>query len=112
MTLIGEFTRTKSGYGGRIRTLALDAALALVPAEHSDAKNAPDYRVHLGDDADARQVGVGWKRSGEKAGEYVSLQLDDPTFAQPIRANLFQSADDTSAWGLYWNRPTKRSERD
>ena len=36
----------------------------------------------------------------------------DPTFAQPIRANLFQSADDKSAWGLYWNRPIKRSERD
>ncbi len=94
MSLIGEFTRTKSGYGGRIRTLALDAALVLVPAEHSDAENAPDYRVHLGDDADGPEVGAGWKRTGEKAGEYVSLQLDDPTFAQPIRANLFQSADD------------------
>lgn len=112
MSLIGEFTRTKSGYGGRIRTLALDAALVLVPAEQSDADNAPDYRVHLGDDADGPEVGAGWKRTGEKAGEYVSLQLDDPTFAQPIRANLFQSADGKSAWGLYWNRPTKRSERD
>ena len=112
MSLIGEFTRTKNGYGGRIRTLALDAALVLVPAEHSDAESAPDYRVHLGDDADGPEVGAGWKRTGEKAGEYVSLQLDDPTFAQPIRANLFQSADDKSSWGLYWNRPTKRSERD
>lgn len=112
MSLIGEFTRTKNGYGGRIRTLALDATLVLVPAEHSDAENAPDYRVHLGDDADGPEVGAGWKRTGEKAGEYVSLQLDDPTFAQPIRANLFQSADDKSSWGLYWNRPTKRSERD
>ena len=112
MSLIGEFTRTKSGYGGRIRTLALDAALVLVPAEHSDAENAPDYRVHLGDDSDGPEVGAGWKRTGEKAGEYVSLQLDDPTFAQPIRANLFQSADDKSAWGLHWNRPPKRGERD
>lgn len=112
MSLIGEFTRTKSGYCGRIRTLAVDAALVLVPAEHSDAENAPDYRVHLGDDADGPEVGAGWKRTGEKAGEYVSLQLDDPTFAQPIRANLFQSADDKSASGLYWNRPIKRSERD
>jgi uncharacterized protein (DUF736 family) len=38
--------------------------------------------------------------------------LDDPTFAQPIRANLFQSLDDKSAWGLYWSRPQKRSEKD
>ena len=112
MSLIGEFTRTKNGYGGRIRTLVLDAALVLVPAEHSDAENAPDYRVHLGDDADGPEVGAGWKRTGEKAGDYVSLQIDDPTFGHPIRANLFQSADDKSAWGLHWNRPPKRGERD
>ena len=112
MTLIGEFTRTKSGYGGRIRTLALDAALVLVPAEHSDAENAPDYRVHLGNDADGPEVGAGWKRTGEKAGEYVSLQLDDPTFAQPIRANLFRDDDAGNAWSLHWSRPRDRGEKD
>ena len=112
MSLIGEFTRTKSGYGGRIRTLALDAALVLVPAEHSDAENAPDYRVHLGNDADGPEVGAGWKRTGEKAGDYLALQMDDPTLGQPLRANLFQSSDDKSAWGLHWNRPPKRGERD
>ena len=111
MSLIGEFTRTKSGYGGRIRTLALDAALVLVPAEHSDAENAPDYRVHLGNDADGPEVGAGWKRTGEKAGNYVALQIDDPSFAQPIRANLFQSGGDKSAWVLNWNRPPKRGDR-
>ena len=58
------------------------------------------------------EFGAGWKRSGETAGDYVSLQLDDPTFEHPIRANLFQSADDKSAWGLHWNRPPKRGERD
>ena len=52
------------------------------------------------------------KRTGEKAGEYVSLQIDDPTFDHPLRANLFQSDDDKSAWGLHWNRPPKRAERD
>jgi uncharacterized protein (DUF736 family) len=57
-------------------------------------------------------VGGGWKRTGEKAGDYVSLQLDDPTFAQPIRANLFRSGDDKAAWSLHWNRPPKRGERD
>ena len=110
MPQIGQFTRTKSGYSGRIRTLSLDAEIVLVPAEHSDAENAPDYRVHLGDD-DGPEVGAGWKRTGEKAGDYVSLLIDDPAFAQPIRANLFQSGDDKSAWGLHWNRPPKRGER-
>ena len=112
MSLIGQFSRTKSGYAGRVKTLALDAELMLVPAEQSDAENAPDYRVHLGSDEDGPEVGAGWKRTGEKAGDYVSLQLDGPTFDHPIRANLFQSADDKTAWGLHWNRPPKRGERD
>lgn len=112
MSLIGQFSRTKSGYAGRVRTLIIDAELVLVPAENSDAENAPDFRIHLGPDDDGPEIGAGWKRTGEKAGDYVSLQIDDPTFGHPIRANLFQSADDKSAWGLNWNRPPKRGERD
>ena len=112
MSLIGQFSRTKSGYAGRVRTLLIDAELVLVPAEHSDTENAPDYRVHLGSADDGPEIGAGWKRTGEKAGDYVSLQIDDPTFGHPIRANLFQSADDKSAWSLNWNRPPKRTERD
>jgi uncharacterized protein (DUF736 family) len=111
MAQIGQFTRSKSGYSGRIQTLSFDAELVLVPAEHSDAENAPDYRIHLGD-GDGPEIGAGWKRTGEKAGDYVSLQLDDPALTQPIRANLFQVGDDTSAWVLNWNRPPKRGERD
>ena len=66
MTQIGRFTCSKSGYSGRIRTLSLDAELALVPAEHSDTENAPNYRIHLGD-SDGPEIGAGWKRTGEKA---------------------------------------------
>ncbi|MCQ8279988.1 DUF736 domain-containing protein [Acetobacteraceae bacterium KSS8] len=108
---IGQFTRSKSGYSGRIQSLSLDAELVLVPADHSDAENAPDYRIHLGD-GDGPEVGAGWKRTGEKAGEYVSLVIDGPVLTQPIRANLFQSGDDKTAWVLNWNRPQKRGERD
>ena len=111
MTQIGNFTATGDGYSGRIHTMSLDAIISLVPAEPSDSENAPDYRAILGDDDHGPEIGAGWKRTGEKAGDYVSLQLDDPSFTQPIRANLFQSADDKSAWGLHWNRPPRRSER-
>src|SRR3546814_11445186 len=111
MPLIGQFSRTKSGYAGRVRTLSVDAEVVLVPADNSDAENAPDFRIHLGSDDDGPEIGAGWKRTGEKAGDYVSLQIDDPTFGHPIRANLFQSADDKSAWGLHWNRPPRSEER-
>src|SRR5258708_17312304 len=94
MAQIGTFKRTKTGLSGRIRTLALDAKLILVSVAKSDVENAPDYRIHLGEVDGSEvgpEVGAGWKRTGEKAGDYISLQLDDPSFAQPIRANLFQA---------------------
>lgn len=108
---IGSFTRDKSGFSGHVRTLILDIALTLVPADPSDAENAPDYRVHLGEE-NGPEIGAGWKRTSDKAGNFVSLLLDDPVFAQPARANLFQSPDDKSVWSLHWNRPSKRGERD
>ena len=113
MAQIGTFERTKTGIRGRIRTLVLDAELILVPVDKRDAENAPDYRIHLGDDDGAEvgpEVGAGWKRTGEKAGDYISLQLDDPSFAQPIRANLFQANEAGTAFNLLWNRPPRRHE--
>lgn len=112
MSLIGQFTRITSGYSGHIRMLGLSADLVFVPVTHSDTENAPDYRIHLGAEEDGPEVGAGWKRTGERAGEFVSVQLDSPTFTYPIRANLFQSPDDANSWGLFWNRPPKRGERD
>ncbi|WP_027061100.1 DUF736 domain-containing protein [Mesorhizobium loti] len=112
MPQIGKFTRTKSGYSGHLRTLTLDVQLALVSAEPSEAENAPDYRIHIGEDGDGLEVGAGWKRTGEKAGEYVSLLFDDPVFTQPIRASLFRSDADSASWSLHWSRPSKRGERE
>jgi len=113
MAQIGTFKRTKTGIRGRIRTLALNAELILVPFDKSDAENAPDYRIHLGEVDGSEvgpEVGAGWKRTGEKAGDYISLQLDDPSFAQPIRANLFQADDKGTEFNLLWSRPPRRHE--
>lgn len=113
MAQIGTFKRTKTGFSGHIRTLALDAKLVLIPVDKRDTENAPDYRIHLGDDdglAIGPEVGAGWKRNGEKAGNYISLQLDDPSFAQPIRANLFQANEAGTSFDLLWNRPPRRQE--
>jgi uncharacterized protein (DUF736 family) len=111
MQQIGSFTREKSGYSGRIHTLTLSLDAVIVPAELNEAENAPDYRVHLSD-ADGPEIGAGWKRTGEKAGEYVSLLIDDPAFVQPIRAALFRDDDKGAAWSLHWSRPTRRDARD
>lgn len=110
MAQIGSFLRTKNGFSGRLRTLSLDIELTIVPADASEIENAPNYRVHIGDE-DGPEVGAGWTRTGEKAGEYVALQIDDPSLLQPIRANLFQSGVDRAAFHLLWTRPAKREAR-
>lgn len=111
MAQIGQFTRTTSGYSGRLHTLTFVADIALVAVEPSDAENAPAYRIHLGEDGEGPEIGAGWKHTGERAGEYVALLIDDPAFVQPIRANLFQNGDDKSSWSLQWNRPPRRGEQ-
>jgi uncharacterized protein (DUF736 family) len=111
MSQIGQFAREETGFTGQLRTLTLDLTLALVPVDNSDAENAPAYRVHAGD-AEGPEVGAAWKRSGEKAGEYLSVLLDDPALPQPIRANLFRDDDAGAAWSLHWNRPKPREDRD
>jgi conjugative transfer signal peptidase TraF len=107
MALIGTFTRNDDGFFGNITTLALDAKLAILPAEKSDAENAPDHRVFC----EGMEVGAAWDRSGDKAGAYLSVSIDDPSFTQPLRANLFQSDAEKGAWRLYWSRPSKSNQR-
>jgi uncharacterized protein (DUF736 family) len=111
MTQIGQFTRNPSGFSGHIRTLMLSAELVIVAISPSDTEGAPDYRVHL-DTEDGPEAGAGWKRTGERAGEFIALALDDPLLRQPIRANLFRDDDAGHAWSLHWNRPQKREGRD
>ena len=111
MPQIGQFTRENSGFVGRIHTFTVYREVTVVPAEPSDAENAPDYRIHHGD-GDGPEIGAGWKRTGERAGGYIALVIDDPALPQPIRANLFRDDDAGNAWSLHWSRPAKRDGKD
>ncbi|UYV16661.1 DUF736 domain-containing protein [Porphyrobacter sp. ULC335] len=110
MTCIGTFTATRDGFAGRLQTLTIDRALTLVTAEAGDAGNAPDYRVLAGEGEDSFEVGAGWKRTGDKAGAYVAVLIDDPALGQPLRANLFQSDQRTHV--LMWSRSARREAKD
>ena len=105
---IGTFRAAGGGYNGQLRTLSLSIEISLVPADPSDSDNAPDFRVVAGEDEGAREIGAGWKHVGEKAGDYVSLQIDDPSFLQPLRANLFKGDDNGHV--LVWSRPSRREK--
>ncbi|OLP58923.1 hypothetical protein BJF93_23135 [Xaviernesmea oryzae] len=110
MSKIGTFAREATGFVGRIHTFTLYREITLVPAEPSEAENAPDYRVHVGDDQ-GPEIGAGWKRTGERAGEYVAIILDDPAFLAPIRAHLFRDEEHGDAWSLHWSRTPRNAER-
>lgn len=110
MIRIGEFTVQNEGYCGRLTTLGLDVELAIVPAAHSDVRNAPDYRVHAGPNAEGPEIGAGWKRSGARAGAYVAVVIDDPQLPRAIRANLFRPGIEGQPHLLFWQRPQRRRD--
>jgi hypothetical protein len=77
----------------------------------SDAENAPDYRVHVSATSnDGPEIGAGWKRTGEKAGEYVSVLLDDPAFRS--RSAPTCSATTTVATGRCTGAARRSAEKD
>lgn len=110
MIKIGEFHVRGDGFSGRLVTLGIDVALTLVPAPRNDIRNAPDYRVHADEDADGPEVGAAWKRTGERAGAYVALVIDDPQFPRPIRANLFRPAIEGEPHLLFWQRDQRKRD--
>ena len=104
MAQIGTFTRNDDGFFGRVKTLAFDAEVSILPIEESDAENAPNHRVFC----NGAEVGAAWDRTGDKAGAYLSVTIDDPTFVQPIRARLFESDARKDIWNLHWTRRKKQ----
>lgn len=115
MPQIGAFTREKSCFFGRIETLIIRRDIVLVPTDNPDAENTPDYRVHVAADGDAEpgvECGAAWKRTGERAGEFLALVIDDPALPQPIRANLFRDDAKGVTWSLQWSRSSRHEGKD
>lgn len=110
MTCIGTFKTTRDGFSGRLRTLTIDRALTIIPADPGDAEKAPDFRILAGDDDGGFEVGAGWKRVGDKAGDFIAVQIEDPALAQPLRANLFRADEHTHV--LMWSRSARREAKD
>ncbi|NKM66267.1 DUF736 family protein [Rhizobium leguminosarum bv. viciae] len=80
MATIGTFTRSETGeISGSVKTLTLNVkSVKLVPAE-GDTETGPDYRVL----SSAVEFGAAWKKQSDKGNAYLSVKLDDPSFANP-----------------------------
>lgn len=96
--IIGTFTKQGKEFHGQIKTLRLAAELKLTPVEKSSAKS-PDYRVVR----DTIEIGAGWmKKTKDDKRPFVSILLDDPSFAAPLNCALFANEDE--GYNLVWNR--------
>ena len=105
MATIGTFKKTGTEYTGEIFTLSLQAkGVRLVPTSGASGENAPTHRVLVG----RAEIGAAWtKKSNDSGREYLGLKLDDPSFAAPIYANLFEDEDGEGA-SLIRSRPHTR----
>ena len=99
MANIGSFTAGKGGYVGTIRTLTVNVKARIVANDQKRSDGAPDFRIYAG----RAELGAAWRARtvGDEPRDYLSVQLDDPSFPEPIRAALFE--EDGAAF-LVWNR--------
>ena len=106
MSTIAKLTKQQDGrLVGTLTTLALHVAKIIFEPEQSDNEKAPVFRVFAGD----FEIGAGWKRVSKDGNTYISVKLDDPSFAQPIWCALFKS--EGSLYLLDWNRQAPRRKK-
>ena len=102
MATIGTFKHIGEGeYLGDIFTLSLRATgVRIVPLTRTNDK-APSHRVYL----NRIEIGAAWqKRSpGEDGRDYLSVKLDDPSFAAPIQCRLVKTGAELGH-SLLWDR--------
>jgi uncharacterized protein (DUF736 family) len=103
MATIGTFKLIENGrFEGTLGTLTVRARLSIVPVSTKTSDDQPDYRVYAG----RFELGAGWRKTSDRGNDYVSLVLDDPSFAAPLYAALMP-ADEPDAHRLVWSRPKR-----
>jgi uncharacterized protein (DUF736 family) len=104
MAMIGTFKLTQDGrFEGKVTTLTISTRLNIVPNTKS-SDDQPDYRVYAGN----AELGAGWSKVSDRGNDYLSLVLDDPSFAAPVYAALVPTAE-PDAYRLVWNRRRRDS---
>ena len=101
MSVIGKFQSSNGEIVGEIYTIDLSLQnVRIVREDGPVSEDAPTHRVFLG----RAEIGAAWTKTPREQGkpQYLSLKLDDPSFRQPLFANLFK--DDDGEHTLIWSR--------
>jgi uncharacterized protein (DUF736 family) len=101
------------GYHGDIfgccewRDLA-SVRISPVPAKQG---NGPDYTVTAEPQIceGKFEIGAAWRKTSKAGKAYLSVKLDNPTFAAPINCALIPQAD--GSFALVWNRRDEANEQ-
>jgi uncharacterized protein (DUF736 family) len=95
---IGQFTKTGTGFTGRIETLALKAEAKFQPVSGRTSENAPVFEIFHGD----LRIGAAWERQGTK-GKFLSVSFEDPSFSAGYY-NLYRNGTEDN-YTLTFERP-------
>lgn len=106
--IVGTFTKTENGaFEGQVETLMFSAELRIEAIEKT-ADRAPAYRVYTAHGN--AEVGAGWNEKSQRTGDpYISVKIDDPSFAYPMWAALTKADD---GFHLRWSRPRRQTDPD
>ena len=104
MAAIGSFKKVGTEFQGQIVTLSVQTKNVRIAPETTRANdNAPSHRVFVG----RAEIGAAWSKRSNEGREYLSVKLDDPSFAAPIYANLFGDEGASEGYSLIWSRSRK-----
>ena len=104
MANIGSFKKSGNEYQGEIVTFSVQArGVRIVPEANRSNDNAPSHRVFVG----RAEIGAAWSKRSSEGRDYLSLKLDDPSFTNPIFANLFDD-EDGEGFTLIWSRSSRK----
>ncbi|MFZ5616245.1 MAG: DUF736 domain-containing protein [Pseudomonadota bacterium] len=101
MSIIGTFSKTADGYAGVIRTMTINVKARIVANDKKGNDKAPDFKIFAG----GTELGAAWrtKSNGEGGRDFLSVELDDPSFSAPVRAAFFENPGEEKA-ALIWTR--------
>lgn len=106
MATIGTLKKDGEEFSGTLETLTIRARISLSPnAKKSD--KAPDYRIFQQTDDFTSEIGAAWKKTAKDGSEFLSVSIDDPSFADRINCSLIKTGTE-HGYTLFWDRQPAR----
>jgi uncharacterized protein (DUF736 family) len=100
MANIGSFKKVGNDYQGEVFWLSVQKKNVRITAEaQGENDKAPTHRAYVG----RAEIGAAWPKRSKDRRDYLSVKLDDPSFASAIFATLFAD-EDGKTHNLIWTR--------